>query len=76
VRLVGGRAPPGREEGLLQHVLDVGRRQNGPQPGGQDRRVPSEQLTQGPVVATGQARDQLVVVHRPSIAPGGGKVRE
>jgi len=37
--------------------------------------VPGEQLAQRRVVTAGQARDQLVVVHRLSIAHGRGKVR-
>jgi len=74
--LVARCARPGREEGLLQDVLYVGRRQHGAEPGGQDRCVPSEQLAQRPVVTARQARDQLVVIHYPSIAPGHRKVRE
>jgi hypothetical protein len=60
---VGPGALPHGEEGLLQHVLDVGRRQRGAQPGGQHRRVPCKQLAQCGVVTACQAPDQLVVVH-------------
>jgi hypothetical protein len=38
--------------------------------------VPVEQLAQCRVVTAGQVRDQLVVIHRFSIAPGGELVRE
>jgi hypothetical protein len=52
-----------REERLLEHVLDIRRRQRGPQARGQPRRVPHEQLAQRRVVARRQGRDQLVIVH-------------
>jgi len=55
-------APSGkaREERLLEHVLDVGRRQRGAQAGGQPRRVPGEQLAQCRVVTAGQALTNLL----------------
>ena len=45
-RPVAARAPPDRQERLLQHVLHVGRGQHGAQSGCQPRRVPREQLPQ------------------------------
>src|SRR5262249_12734251 len=60
---VAARALPDRKERLLEHVLDVGRWQRGPQARGQPRRVPHEQLAQRGVVACRQGGDQLVVVH-------------
>ena len=68
LRPVTAGARPDREEGLLQHVLDVRRGEHRPEPGGQPRRVPAEQLPQRRVVAAGHPGDQLLVVHRLSIA--------
>jgi hypothetical protein len=39
------------------------RRQPGAQAGGKPRRVPDEQFAQCRIVAAGQGRDQVVVVH-------------
>jgi hypothetical protein len=60
----------------LQHVLDVDRGQSLTEPGGQPRGMPGKQLPQRRVIAAGQARDQLVVVHHPSIAPDPGQVHD
>jgi hypothetical protein len=38
--------------------------------------VPREQLAECRVVTARQTRDQVVVIHYPSIAPGRGKVRD
>jgi len=67
-RSAGGRtgqvsALPHREERLLEHVLDIRRRQRGPQARSQPRRVPHEQLTQRHVIARRQGRDQRIIVH-------------
>lgn len=74
LRPVAARAAPGRQEGLLQHILHVGRGQQGAQPDGQPRCVPAEQVPQSGVVADRYPGDQLVVIHRPSIASRAGPV--
>jgi hypothetical protein len=74
--VVRPRVPPHGQERLLQHVLDVIRRQRAAEPGGQPRGIPGEQLPQRRVITAGQARDQLVVVHHPSIAPDAAQVHD
>ncbi len=73
---VGLRVLPHGQERLLQHVLDVVRRQRLTEPGGQPRGMPGKQLPQRRVITAGQARDQLVVVHHPSIAPDAAQVHD
>jgi len=59
---------------VIATSLHVGRGQQRAQSDGQPRRVPAEQLPQAGVVADRYPGDQLVVIHRLSIAPRAGPV--